>query len=58
MDSGYKNIVGSRKNVLIRCKIGGGGAYRNVSSENVLISGVLITGFYCMAPQLFHPDKL
>ena len=45
METGYKNIVGSRKKcsynryVLIRGKINLG-AYRNVSSENVLITGM------------------
>ena len=50
VETGYKNIVGSRKkcpynrNVVIKGKINRG-TYINVSSENVLISsGVLITG--------------
>ena len=48
METGYKKIVGSRKTcfynryVLIKGKINRG-TYRNVSSENVLISG-----FYCI----------
>ena len=49
VETGYKNIVGSRKkcpynrNVVIKGKINRG-TYINVSSENVLISGVLISG--------------
>ena len=51
VETGYKNIVGSRKTcsynryVLIKGKINRE-TYRNVSSEDVLISGVLITGMF------------
>ena len=38
---------GVEKHVLIKGKINRE-TYRNVSSEDVLISGVLITGFHCI----------
>ena len=47
VETGYKNIVGSRKTcsynryVLIKGKINRG-TYRNVSSENVLITGMFL----------------
>ena len=41
VETGYKNIFGSRKNVLIKGKINLG-TYRNVSSENVLITGMFL----------------
>ena len=47
VETGYKNIVGSRKTcsynryVLIRGKINRG-TYRNVSSEDVLITGMFL----------------
>ena len=47
VETGYKNIFGSRKKcsynryVLIKGKINGG-TYRNVSSENVLITGMFL----------------
>ena len=47
VETGYKNIVGSRiqcsynRYVLIKGKINRG-TYRNVSSENVLITGIFL----------------